>query len=128
MREIRVDSLQPAILRIELLHALLALGMLLLLFPLQVIEPQALLIGALFMGANFLFLSYGIKWVLTPFAGKGRVKAGISLLVLKMMLFLGLLSVLLLRIQLDPLSFAIGFSSLLVAIVLERLWAFTSAG
>jgi hypothetical protein len=124
----RVESLQPAILRIELLHALLALGMLLLLLPLQVIEPQALLIGALFMGVNFLLLSYGIKWVLTPFAGKGKIKAGVSLLILKMVLFLGLLSVLLLRIQLEPLSFAIGFSSLLVAIVLERLWAFSSAG
>jgi hypothetical protein len=128
MREMRVESLQPAILRIELLHALLALGMLLLLLPLQVIEPQALLIGALFMGVNFLLLSYGIKWVLTPFAGKGKIKAGVSLLILKMVLFLGLLSVLLLRIQLEPLSFAIGFSSLLVAIVLERLWAFSSAG
>lgn len=123
----KVESLQPAVLRIELLHALLVIGMLLLLFPLQLIEPQALLIGALFMGANFLFLSYGIKWVLTPFAGKRRIKAGVSLLILKMVFFLGLLSVLLLRIQLDPMSFAVGFSSLLVAIVLERLWAFSSA-
>jgi len=111
-----------------MLHALIVIGLLFLLLPLQVIEPQSLLIGALFMGVNFLLLSYGIKWVLTPFAEKGRIKAGISLLVLKMVLFLGLVSVLLLRVQLDPLSFAIGFSSLLVAIVLERLWASSSAG
>jgi hypothetical protein len=43
-------------------------------------------------------------------------------------LFLGLVSALLLRIQVDPLSFTIGFSSLLIAIVVERLWTVSSAG
>ncbi len=98
----------------------------LLLVPLRLIEPWALVIGALFMGVNFFLLSCGISWVLTPFAGKRRIKAGIVLLIIKLILFLGLISLLLFRIQLDPLSFAIGFSSLLVAVVLDRLWAFSS--
>jgi len=121
----RVDALRPAVLRIELLHVLLVVGLWVALLPTRVVEPTALVIGALFMGVNFLLLSCGIHWLLTPFAGKGRVKTGIFLLVLKMALFLGLISVLLLRVQLDPLSFALGFSSLLVAIVLDRLWAFS---
>ncbi len=121
----RVDALRPAVLRIELLHVLLVVGLWVALLPTRVVEPTALVIGALFMGVNFLLLSCGIHWLLTPFAGKGRVKTGIFLLVLKMALFLGLVSVLLLRVQLDPLSFALGFSSLLVAIVLDRLWAFS---
>jgi len=121
----RVDALRPAVLRIELLHVLLVVGLWVALLPTRVVEPTALVVGALFMGVNFLLLSCGIHWLLTPFAGKGRVKTGIFLLVLKMALFLGLVSVLLLRVQLDPLSFALGFSSLLVAIVLDRLWAFS---
>lgn len=121
----RVDALRPAVLRIELLHVLLVVGLWIALLPTRVVEPMALVVGALFMGVNFLLLSCGIHWLLTPFAGKGRVKTGIFLLVLKMALFLGLVSVLLLRVQLDPLSFALGFSSLLVAIVLDRLWAFS---
>lgn len=121
----RVDALRPAVLRIELLHVLLVVGLWVALLPTRVVEPTALVIGALFMGVNFLLLSCGIHWLLTPFAGKGRVKTGIFLLVLKMVLFLGLVSVWLARVQLDPLSFALGFSSLLVAIVLDRLWAFS---
>lgn len=98
------------------------------LLPTRLIEPWALSVGAIFMGVNFLLLSCGIRWVLTPFAEKGRVRTGMVLLVLKLLLFLGLVSVLLLRIELDPLSFAVGFSSLLVAIVVDRLWAFSSIG
>ncbi|MBI2985728.1 MAG: hypothetical protein HYY45_03065 [Deltaproteobacteria bacterium] len=124
----RADALRPAVLRIELLHVLLVVGLWVALLPMRVVEPRALVIGALFMGVNFLLLSCGIHWVLTPFAGKGRVKTGIFLLVLKMALFLGLISVLLLRVRVDPLSFALGFSSLLVAIVLDRLWAFSRIG
>jgi hypothetical protein len=43
-------------------------------------------------------------------------------------LFLGLVSMLFFRIQVDPLSFTLGFSSLLIAIVCERLWAISSLG
>jgi len=119
----KVDALAPAIIRIELLHATLIAGLWLALVPAQIVKPWDLLAGAVFMAANFLLLSCGIRWVLTPYAGKGRVRTGIALLILKMGLFLGLISVLLLRIQVDPLSFTVGFSSLLIAIVFERLWA-----
>ncbi|HEY2986102.1 MAG TPA: hypothetical protein VGL11_00145 [Candidatus Binatia bacterium] len=122
------NAIGPAVVRIELLHALLVGGLWLALVPARVVQPWALFAGALFMGINFLLLSCGIRWVLTPFAGKGRVRTGILLLVLKMALFLGLISALLLRVQLDPLSFTLGFSSLLFAIVLERLWAVSAQG
>jgi hypothetical protein len=124
----KAAELAPAVIRIEFLHTTLVAGLWLGLAPPRVVEPTALFVGALFMGINLLLLSCGIKWVLAPFAGKGRVRTGILLLILKMGLFLGLLSALLLRVQLDPLSFTLGFSSLLVAIVGERLWAFSSLG
>lgn len=124
----RADTLGVAVIRIELAHALLVAGLWVVLLPTRSVEPTALFMGALFMGVNFLLLSCSIHWVLTPFAGKGRIKTGIVLLTLKMLLFLGLVSTLLLRIQLDPLSFTLGFSSLLIAIVLDRLWAFAATG
>jgi len=124
----KAGELAPAVIRIEFLHATLVAGLWLALAPPRIVEPLALSAGAVFMGVNFLLLSCGIKWVLTPFAGKGRVRTGIVLLILKTGLFLGLVSALLLRAQLDPLSFTLGFSSLLVAIVGERLWTFLSLG
>jgi len=124
----KAEVLVPAVIRIELLHAMLVAGLWLALAPTQLVQPWALFAGAVFMGINFLLLSCGIRWVLTPFAGKGRVRTGVLLLILKMGLFLGLVSALLLRVQMDPLSFTLGFSSLLVAIVCERLWAFSSIG
>ena len=124
----KADSLRPTVLRIEALHALLVAGLWAVLLPGKLVQPRALFVGALFMGVNFVLLSCGIHWVLTPFAGKGRVKTGMALLILKLGLFLGLLSALLWRSDLDPLSFTLGFSSLLVAIVVDRLWAFSSIG
>ena len=112
-----------AILRIELVHGVLVLGLLSLLVPERILEPGAFLIGAAFMGANFLLLGYGIRWLLAPFAAKGRVGLGISFLVVKLALFLGLVSALFFRINLDARSFAVGISSLLAAIVMEQLWA-----
>ena len=85
------------------------------------VDPTALLVGGVFMGINFLLLSFGIAWVLTPLAGRGRVKAGVGLLVLKIVIFLGLLSALFFRFELDALSFALGFSTLIVAILLEAV-------
>jgi len=123
----KADALPP-VLRIEALHALLVIGLWGALLPARVVDPWALFVGALFMGVNFLLLSCGIRWVLTPFAGKGRIRAGIALLILKLGLFLGLVAALFLRVQLDPLSFTLGFSCLLVAVVLERLWASSSIG
>jgi hypothetical protein len=97
------------------------LGLLVALAPGKFIEPEGLLIGGLFMGINFLLLSYGVAWVLTPLAGKGRVKAGVGLLILKIAIFLALLAMLFFRLQVDAISFALGFSTLLLAILIEAI-------
>jgi len=89
----RHESVGPAVLRIELVHVLLVLGLLFFLVPGQYLEPRGLILGGLFMGLNFLLLGQGIRQVLTPFAGKGRVRTGVLLLTLKLIFFLGLLLV-----------------------------------
>src|SRR5215470_374434 len=100
----KTETLGTTVLRIEILHIILVAALWATLFPISIVEPRSLFIGALFMGVNFLLLTLGIRWVLTPFAGKGKIKTGIALLVLKMALFLGLGSLLLFRVRLDPLS------------------------
>ena len=112
---------KKTILRIEFWHTLLLLTLWITLGASKFIDPTALLIGGVFMGLNFLLLSFGVALVLTPLAGKGRVKAGVGLLVLKIIIFLGLLTALFFRFNLDALSFALGFSTLIVAIVIETL-------
>lgn len=112
---------KKTILRIELCHGVLLLALLAILAPANMIEPTALVIGGLFMGINFFLLSYGVALVLTPLAGKGRVKTGIALLVLKIVIFLALLTTLLFRFDLDAISFALGFSTLLLAILVEAV-------
>lgn len=112
---------RKTILRIELWHVVMLLALLVTLAPGKFVEPESLLIGGLFMGINFLLLSYGVAWLLTPLAGKGRVKAGVGLLILKIAIFLALLAALFFRVQVDALSFALGFSTLLLAILVETL-------
>ena len=112
---------RKTILRIELWHLILLLGLLAILAPSKLIHAGALLAGGIFMGVNFLLLSFGVAWVLTPLAEKGRVKAGIGLLVLKILMFLALLTTLFFRVEIDAVSFALGFSTLIVAIVLESV-------
>jgi hypothetical protein len=112
---------KKTILRIELWHAILLLGLMTTLGRSNAIDVTALLVGGVFMGVNFLLLSFGIAWVLTPLAGKGRVKAGVGLLVLKIILFLGLLTALFFRFEIDALSFALGFSTLIVGIIIEAV-------
>lgn len=112
---------RKSIIRIELWHGALLLALLVTLSPARVIDPTALLAGGIFMGINFLLLSLGIAWVLTPLAGKGRIKAGIGFLILKVLLFLGLLTTLFFYFSLDAISFALGFSSLIVAVVVESV-------
>ena len=112
---------KKTILRIELWHGLLLLTLLATLGPRKLVEPTALLIGGLFMAVNFLLLSFGIAWVLTPLASKGRVKAGVGLLVFKILVFLGLLATLFFRFEVDALSFALGFSPLFLAILIEAM-------
>jgi hypothetical protein len=112
---------KKTILRIELWHVAMLLALLVTLAPGKFVEPEGLLIGGLFMGINFLLLSYGVAWVLMPLAGKGRVKAGVGLLILKIAIFLALLATLFFRVQVDALSFALGFSTLLLAILVETI-------
>jgi hypothetical protein len=119
----RAEALGQTVVRIEVMHVALVAILWLALAPVKAVEPTSLLAGGIFMGTNFLLLSSGIRWVLTPFAGKGRVRSGVALLVLKMALFLGALALLLTRVRLEPLSFTLGFSSLLAAILFERVWA-----
>jgi hypothetical protein len=112
---------KKTILRIELWHGLMLLALLATLGPAKLIEPAGLLIGGLFMGVNFLLLGYGVAWVLTPLASRGRVKAGVGLLILKIALFLALLTLIFFRFPVDVISFAWGFSTLLLAILIETL-------
>jgi hypothetical protein len=112
---------RKTILRIELWHVIMLLALLVTLAPGKFVEPESLLIGGLFMGINFLLLSYGVAWVLAPLAGKGRVKAGVGLLILKIAIFLALLAAFFFGVQVDPISFALGFSTLLLAILVETL-------
>jgi hypothetical protein len=109
------------ILRIELWHGLLLLAAAATLGQAKFIDVKALLIGGVFMGLNFFLLGFGILWVLAPLAGKGRVKAGVSLLLLKIIIFLGLLTLLFFRFEVDGLSFALGFSTLILAMLVEGI-------
>ena len=116
------------VLRIEVWHASLLVALLVALTPSRLVEPKAVLLGGVFMGINFLLLSYGVAWILMPLAGKGRVKVGIALLVLKIVLFLGLLTAAFFEFGLDAVSFAVGFSTLLVAIVIEAMRSGNNSG
>ena len=120
----RADLIAPTVLRIELLHGVFAAAVWLICLPITSIDPRSLIAGAVFMGINFFLLTAGIRWVLAPFAARGRVRLGIALLLLKTLLFLGLISLLLVRVRIEALSFTLGFSSLLLAITCERIWAF----
>jgi hypothetical protein len=116
-----VSAANRMILRIELWHAGLLLLLLGALAPARLVEPKAMLLGGLFMGINFFLLGYGVAWVLTPLASRKRIRAGVALLVLKVVLILGLMAMVFFNFALDAISFAFGFSSLLVAIVIETM-------
>jgi hypothetical protein len=109
------------ILRVELWHVLLLLATAVTLGQTKLIDLTALLLGGAFMGVNFFLLGFGILWLLAPLASKGRVKAGVSLLILKIIIFLGLLTLLFFWFHIDGLSFAIGFSTLLLAVLIEAV-------
>jgi hypothetical protein len=87
----------------------------------RALEPGALLLGGVFMGLNFGLLSVGIRWVLSPTATKKRQRIGAALLVLKLLLFLGLVSMVFFRMELDGVSFIVGVTSLLIASVVGTL-------
>ena len=117
----KFPSINYPIFQVELWHGTMVLALLVVLVPMGVLEPYSLLLGGLFMGVNFLLLGFGIQYVLNPFAGKGRVRSGILLLTLKLVLFLGLLSAMFLKFQFDAISFALGLTCLLVAAVAHGL-------
>lgn len=116
-----IRAARTTILRIELWHGLMLLVLLLTIGRANLLDPQALLLGGVFMGVNFLLLGFGVSWILTPLAGKGKVKLGVVLLVLKILLFLGLLTAIFFRFELDAISFAAGFSTLILAVLVEAI-------
>ena len=109
------------LLRVLTWHALLLVLLLIGSQTMRALEPGALLLGGVFMGLNFGLLSLGIRWVLSPTASKKRQRVGMALLGFKLLLFLGLVSVLFFRMNLDGVSFIVGVSSLLVASVIATL-------
>ena len=111
------------LLRVLTWHTLLLLLLVVGSQAMRALEPGALLLGGVFMGVNFGLLSLGIRWVLSPTASKKRQRLGMVLLSLKLLLFLGLVSVLFFRLDLDGVSFVVGVSSLLVASVIGTLWS-----
>jgi hypothetical protein len=111
-----------SIYRIELWHVTLLLILLASLMPFSLLEPRAFILGGAFMAVNFLLLALGVRWVLTPLADKGKVWMGVALLLLKFIMLLGLLSLLFFRFEFHVLSFALGFSTLLLAIVCEGFY------
>lgn len=123
-----MEGAKKTILRIEFWHALLLVGLLVALGRTQLVDATALVVGGVFMGVNFLLLSIGIAWVLTPLAGRGRVKAGVSLLIVKIVVFLALLSAVFFRFELDAVSFALGFSTLILAILIEAFCSTMTLG
>ena len=112
---------KKTILRIELWQVVFLIALVLTIGRSKWIDTNALMIGGIFMGFNFCLLSYGVAWTLGPLSGKGRIRAGVALLVLKIILFLGLLTTMFFRFNLDAISFALGFSTLILAILLEAV-------
>lgn len=109
------------LLRVLTWHTLLLFLLLIGSQVVRALEPGALLLGGVFMGLNFGLLSVGIRWVLSPTASKKKQRLGMALLSVKLLLFLGLVSALFFRMNLDGVSFVVGVSSLLVASVIGTL-------
>lgn len=118
-----VMELEPKkiILRIELWHGLLLALLAITLSSAQWGDTGSMLVGGVFMGVNFWLLSQGVALVLTPLGSLGRVKVGVALLVVKIILFLGLLTALFFRFTLDAISFSLGVTMLILAILLEAV-------
>jgi len=109
------------LLRVLAWHSLLLLLLLIGSRVTHALEPGALLLGGVFMGLNFGLLSVGIRWVLSPTASRKKQRLGMALLSVKLLLFLGLVSALFFRMNLDGVSFVVGVSSLLVASIIGTL-------
>ena len=117
-----IRAARTTILRIELWHGLMLALLLVTIGRGKLLDPRALIAGGVFMGVNFLLLGFSVSWILAPLAGKGKVRLGVLLLVLKILLFLGLLTAVFFRFDLDAISFAVGFSTLIVAVLVEAIF------
>jgi len=109
------------VLRVEMWNFAIVLTLMAIVTVTKWIDPLALLGGGLFMGVNFFLLSMGVRWIISPNASKRRQRLGMILLVLKLLLFLGLVSAIFFKLKLDAIAFIIGISSLLVATVIAGL-------
>jgi len=109
------------VLRVEMWNFAIVLTLMAIVTVTKWIDPLALLGGGLFMGVNFFLLSMGVCWIISPNASKRRQRLGMILLVLKLLLFLGLVSAIFFKLKLDAIAFIIGISSLLVATVIAGL-------
>lgn len=112
---------RTSIWRVEALHALCLLATLALLSGAGAVDARSALLGGVFMGVNFLLLSYGAAWLLGLGGGPGRARLAAALLALKVVLFLALLTAAFRFLDFDALSFALGFSTLLLALLIEAL-------
>ena len=110
------------VLRVEMWNFAIVLTLMAIVTVTKWIDPLALLGGGLFMGVNFFLLSMGVRWIISPNASKRRQRLGMILLVLKLLLFLGLVSAIFFKLKLDAIAFIIGISSLLVATVIAGLF------
>jgi hypothetical protein len=105
---------------VERLH----LGLLVLAVGLAVLTgylaPWSLVLGGGVMGLNMWLLRQLVARLLV----EGAVQSApivVALVILKFLLFMGLLVVLFWRVPLDPVSFAVGATLLLIACVVETL-------
>ena len=109
------------VLRVEMWNCAIVLTLMAIVTVTKWIDPLALLSGGIFMGVNFFLLSMGVRWIISPNASKRRQRLRMILLVLKLLLFLGLVSAIFFKLKLDAIAFIIGVSSLLVATVIAGL-------
>ena len=79
------------------------------------LAPLSLLLGGAVMAANFWLMRQLATRLLAPVRRRPGIVLGLMLL--KFTLFMGLIGLLLWRVQLDPLAFGVGATLLLVACV-----------
>ena len=105
--------------RLALVAGLLTLGMAAAAAVAGVGAPVSLLLGGAFMLANLYLIRMLVSRLIRPGAGRGST---VFLLVSKFFLVLLLLAGVLYQFPVDPLSFAAGATTLVVAAVLEAVW------
>jgi len=86
------------------------------------LEPASLLLGGIVMLVNLRLLGALVARVIAPDRTRKPATA-MALILAKLALFVGLVALLMSRLPLDPLAFALGTTTLLVAITLSALRA-----